>query len=155
MTLIRRAGIYVTTKTFEKIYCSYRRWKSPYQYDRMLRAHNLTVKVIFESHTLSDDRRVIHTDSDCIKEFSKMLENTWREKTIVSLDDPEIAIFKALDTKGLIKLSLLPDVGAELFATEMFNWFKVWLVNSELIKQVDVRAVEVVENPFSSSLYSE
>lgn len=121
----------------------------------MLRAHNLTVKVIFESHTLSDDRRVIHTDSDCIKEFSKMLENTWREKTIVSLDDPEIAIFKALDTKGLIKLSLLPDVGAELFATEMFNWFKVWLVNSELIKQVDVRAVEVVENPFSSSLYSE
>jgi hypothetical protein len=84
-----------------------------------------------------------------------MLERTWKERTIVSLDDPELPIFKAMDAKGLIKLSLLPDIGAEMFAQEIFNWFKVWLNNSGLIKQVDVRAVEVVEDNFNSSLYTE
>ena len=155
MPVMRRQGVFVTTKTFEKIYCSYRRWRSPLSYDRALRSHNLTVKVIFESHSLGDDRRVIHTDSDCINEFRYMLERTWKERTIVSLDDPELPIFKAMDAKGLIKLSLLPDIGAEMFAQEIFNWFKVWLNNSGLIKQVDVRAVEVVEDNFNSSLYTE
>lgn len=153
--MIRRAGVFVTTKKFEGVYCSYRRWKSPYAYDKRLRAHTLTIKVVFESHSLGEDKRVIHFDNDCFTEFNKLLVKSWRDCTIVSLDDPELPIFKAMEAKGLIKLSLLPEIGAEMFAHEIFNWFKVWLTNSDLIKQVDVRAVEVVENDFSSSLYTE
>lgn len=155
MAAIRRAGFYVNTKTFTDIRCSFRRWRSPRSPDKILRPYILTVKVVLEAHQLGDDGRVLNDDHDCMIEFWKLLNRTWNGCVIVANDDPELLIFKAMETKGLIQLTTLPDVGSEPFAAEMFSWLKVWMTNSELIKRVDVRAVEVVETQFSSSLYSE
>ena len=153
----RRLGVYVNLHAFDNIYCSYRRWKSERPGEKRLLQFRIEVKVILESHTNNPEQRL--PSYDCILEFSKLLDRVWRDKIIVSLDDPELPIFKAMDAKGLINLSLLPDTGAEFFSFEMFNWFKIWLTNSGLINHVDVRAVEVIEhygvNIVSASLYSE
>lgn len=155
----RRVGVYVNSQTFYRIYCSYRRWRSEHPPDRVVRPYNLEIKVIFESHAVNSDGRVMRSNSECLDEFNKLLDRMWRDKTIICTDDPEIAIFKAMEAKGLISLSMLPDVGAEAFSLEMFNWFKIWLTNSGMIQYVDVRAVEVIENTslgiVSASLYSE
>jgi hypothetical protein len=123
----------------------FRRWKSPYPYDKRINPFNLTVKVVLESHYLSTDGRVLNNEHDCIQQFTKLIESTWLNRVIIASDDPELLIFKAMETKGLMNLTILPDVGNEAFSVEMFNWFKVWLTNSGLISQVDVRAVEVSE----------
>ncbi len=153
--MIRRQGFYVCTKTFGEVRCSFRRWKSTHYFDKILRPYELTVKVVLEAHHLGDDRRVMLNQHDCMLEFRKLLDRTWTDHVVVANDDPELLIFKAMETKGIIQLTTLPDVGTEPFAAEMYSWLKVWLTNSELIKQVDVRAVEIVETRYSSSLYTE
>lgn len=156
--MIRREGRFLNTRVYDDIFCSYRRWKSPHRYDQTLRSHHLTVKVVFECYHLGDDSRVVPggaTHNDCLLEFSKLLSKKWDGKTIVSLDDPELAIFKAMEMKGLIDLSLLPHVGAEMFSAEMYNWFKVWLTNSRMIEKFDVKGVEVMEHRTTTSMYTD
>lgn len=155
MAIIRRQGVYITTKTYDKIDCIYRRWASEHSYDCMLKAHSLTFKVVLECHHLDPGLNVLNSDSDCLYEFEKMIKQRFMNKTIVALDDPEMPIMQALDAKGLISISLLPSVGAERISEEMFNWFKVWLMNSKLMDRVDVRSVEVTEDWRSSAVYAE
>lgn len=155
MTIIRRQGVYLSTKIFDRITCVYRRWRSDISEDKVLRAHTLTFKVLLECHNLDNGENVLYNKDDCLYEFEKMLLSRFVNKTIVALDDPELDTFKTLDTAGAISISLLPSVGAERFSEEMFNWFKIWLMNSMLMDRVDVRSVEVVEDWNSSAVYAE
>lgn len=149
----RREGVYVTAKTFDGYRCSYRLWRSTNYGDKILRSHNLTIKAIFESHKA--DVELLYDGSEFMKEFKKVLDNTMMDTVIVAQNDPELAIFKAMEVKGLIKLITPPEVSAALFAVEWFNWAKIWLINSNAIELVDIRAVEVTENDTSNYLYTE
>lgn len=149
----RRQGVHVIAKTFEGYHCSYRAWGSNNHQDKILHPYSLTVKAIFESHNA--DERVLHDNSDLMREFRKILDQTIHNTVIVAHSDPELPIFKALETKGLINLIALQNVSASQLSIEFFNWLKVWLINSNAIDEVDIRAVEVTENDKSSYLYSE
>lgn len=149
----RRQGVHVIAKTFEGYHCSYRAWWSSNHQDKILRPYSLTVKAIFESAKADDE--LLYDNSDLIKEFRKHLESVIRDTVIVAYGDPELLIFKALETKGLINLVTTTNVSASQFAMELFNWVKVWLINSNTIERLDVRAIEVTENDKSSYLYSE
>lgn len=133
----------------------FRRCNATNGHDKVLKAYNLSAKIVLEAHHLDDSDRVLSYPDDCLIEFERMLDTYYTGKVIVTHNDPELPIFWALEVKGLIILSVLPNVGAEHFAAEMFNWMKVWLVNSGLINRVDVKAIEVVESQYSSSLYTE
>ena len=155
MTTMRRQGVYISTKVFENINCVFRTWDAEHPKDRMLKAHHLKLRVVFECHYLDQGFIILNDDHDCLKEFVKMLDRHFNNKTVVALDDPEMSIFQALDHKGVIFLSTLPNVSPEKIAEEVFNWFKVWLINSGLIERVDVRSVEVTDNGQHAASYVE
>ena len=155
MSVIRRDGVHLTTKLFDNIYTVFRIWNSENPKDTVLNAYNFKIKVLFESHFLDKSNQMLPDDHDCFIEFNKMLDQRFRNKTLVDLIDPEMSIMQALDQKGVISISTLPDVSSERIAQEFFNWFKVWLTNSTLISRVDVRSVELVTNGQHSVMYVE
>lgn len=155
MSVVRRDGVHLSTKVFDNVYTTFRIWNAENPKDAVLKAYNFKIKVLFESHFLDQSNQLLPDDHDCFNEFNKMLDQYFRNKTIVDHIDPEISIMQALDQKGIISISTLPDVSPERIAQEIFNWFKVWLTNSTLINRVDVRSVELVTNDRHSVMYVE
>ena len=155
MTIVRRAGAYLSTKIYDDINCIFRLWNAEDPKDRVLKSYNLKIKVLFESHYLDHSYAVLDDNHDCLREFNKMLNSFFRNKTVVALDDPEMSIYQALDHKGMIFLSTLPVVSPEKIAEEIFNWFKVWLSNSKLIERVDIRSVDITVNNQHTCTYVE
>jgi hypothetical protein len=155
MAIVRREGVYLSTKVYENINCIFRIWNAEDPKDRVLKSYNLKVKIMFECHYLDQGHVLLDDNHDCLKEFSKMLNNFFKNKTVVALDDPEMSIFQALDHKGVIVLSTLPFVSTEKIAEEIFSWFKVWLTNSRLIDRVDVRSVDLTVNNMHTVTYVE
>lgn len=155
MTIVRRDGVYLSTKVFDSVNCVFRLWNAVDPKDRVLKSYNLKIKILFECHHLDQGYVLLDDNHDCLKEFNKMLNSYFRNKTVVALDDPEISIFQALDHKNVIHMSTLPIVSPEKIAEEIFNWFKVWLSNSRLIERVDIRSVEVTTNNQHAATYVE
>lgn len=155
MTIVRRDGVYLSTKVYDNINCVFRLWNAEDPKDRVLKSYKLKVKILFECHHLDQGYVLLDDNHDCLKEFNKMLNSYFRNKTVVALDDPEMSIFQALDQKGVIFLSTLPFVSPEKISEEIFNWFKVWLANSRLIERVDVRSVEITVNDQHTAMYVE
>ncbi len=155
MTIIRRDGVYLSTKIFENVNCVFRRWNAEEPSDRQLLPYNFKIKILFECHHLDQGYVLLDDNHDCLREFEKMLNRYFRNKTVVALDDPEMSIFQALDHKNVINLSTLPTVSPEKIAEEIFNWFKVWLTNSQLIVRIDVRSVELTVNGTHTAMYVE
>ena len=155
MAIVRREGVYLSTKVYDDINCIFRIWNAEDPKDRVLKSYNLKVKVLFECHYLDQGYVLLDDNHDCLKEFNKMLNTFFRNKTVVALDDPEMSIFQALDHKGIVFLSTLPIVSPEKIAEEIFNWFKVWLSNSRLIERVDIRSSEVTLNNQHTAMYVE
>lgn len=140
---------------YDDVYTVFRIWNAENPKDRVLKSYNLKIKVLFESHYLDATNTMIPDDHDCFIEFNKMLNQNFRNKVVVDLIDPDMSIMQALDQKGVISISLLPDVSAERIAQEIFNWFKVWLINSKMIDRIDVRSVELTINNSNAVMYVE
>jgi len=155
LTVTRRDGVFLTTKVYEDVSCVFRTWDAEHPKDRVLKSYTFRIKILFESHYLDHGNQLLTNDHDCLKEFNKMLNQHFRNKTVVALNDPEMSIFQALDQKGIIFLSTLPEVSSEKIAQELFNWFKVWLINSRLIERVDIRSVELTINNLHTVMYVE
>lgn len=155
MAIVRRDGVYLSTKIFDDIRCVFRLWNADDPKDRVLKSYNFKIKILFECHNLDQSYILLDDNNDCLKEFDKMLTRHFRNKSIVALDDPEMSIFQALDQKNVISLSTLPNVSPEKIAEEFFSWFKVWLTNSRLIDRVDVRSVELTVNNQHTATYVE
>lgn len=155
MTIARREGVYLSTKVFDNIHTIFRTWNAEHPKDRVLKSHQLKIRVLFECHYLDQGQILLDDNHDCLKEFVKMLNTHFNNKVIVALDDPEMSIYQALDHKNMIFLSTLPNVSPEKIAEEIFNWFKVWLINSRLIERVDIRSVEVTDNGQHAATYVE
>ncbi len=155
MNVARRDGVFLATKVYDNISCVFRIWNADQPADRILKSHTFRIKILFESHYLDQGNQLLDDNHDCLKEFNKMINRHFKNKTIVALNDPEMSIFQALDQKGVILLSTLPEVSAEKIAQELFNWFKVWLINSRLIERVDIRSVELTINGLHAAMYVE
>lgn len=153
MTAARGDGVFLATKVYENISCIFRIWDADHPKDRVLKSYTFRIKILFESHYLGQGNQLLDDDHDCLKEFNKMLNQYFRNKTVVALNDPEMPIFQALDQKGVIFLSTLPEVSSEKIAQEIFNWFKVWLINSKLIERVDIRSAELTVNGLHNVIY--
>lgn len=155
MSMTRRQGVYLSTKIYDDVNCVFRRWNAENLYDRQLKSHNLKFKILFECHYLDQGYVLLDDSHDCLKEFDKMLNRQFKNKTIVALDDPEMSIFQALDHKGVIALVTFPNISPEKIAEDVFNWFKIWIINSKLIDRVDVRSVELTINNKHTAMYVE
>lgn len=151
-----RQGFWMNTKIYQQIPINYRLWYSPDAFDRALRPRVIDIKVNFESHILDVDQRVISSRSEFIKNLDTMIATNFTNKTVIEQDDPDLDIFKQLHDRGLLDIIIVPNkVGAENFAHGVYNWVKVYLIDSGLIGRIDVRTVDVVEDAKNIAIYVE
>src|SRR5690606_3137053 len=128
--------------------CAFRQWRA-HSHCRFLHGYSLAFKFTFETDEL--DERNWAVDFGSLKSLKEILKTTFDHTTIIAEDDPELELFRELNTRGLIQLRILPDVGCEKFAEYMFLTAEVWLIDNGYSPRVGVKSVEVWEHGANSA----
>ena len=82
------------------------------------------------------------------------MDHMFDHTVIVAKDDPEIDLFKGLNSNGVIQLREVEATGAEKFAEFIFNKLNPF-VQEETNGRVKVKQVEFKEHGKNSAIYSE
>jgi 6-pyruvoyltetrahydropterin/6-carboxytetrahydropterin synthase len=142
-----------STKTYGHevgISCAFRQWRATHSHCQYLHGYALSFKFVFEATTLDDKNWV--ADFGDFKQLKQLLVNLFDHKTVVALDDPELAWFKESELKGLLQLTVLPGVGCEKFAEYAFHEAKS-LISTQYKGRVRIVSCEVAEHGANSAIY--
>lgn len=93
---------------------------------RYLHGYALAFSLTFGCDQLDNDGWVI--DFGSLKPVKEYLTNMFDHKLIVADNDPSLSTLIELDEQGLATVVLMPAVGCEAFAKEVFRWVERWLV---------------------------
>ena len=87
---------------------------------KYLHGYLLTCKLWFECSELDKNDWVV--DFGSLKELKISLENTFDHTTCISVDDPELRVFRELNEKNIIDLRIFENgVGIEKFTEYIFD----------------------------------
>lgn len=145
---------FISTKTYGHeigLSCAFRQWRAE-SHCRFLHGYALSVRFEFEAEEL--DARNWVVDFGSLKSLKHQLEVVFDHKTLVAEDDPEMAMFKAMDKMGLIQLSPVEATGCEAFARAIFDLATYWLKENGYAPRVKMRSVEVKEHGANSAIYT-
>jgi 6-pyruvoyltetrahydropterin/6-carboxytetrahydropterin synthase len=78
------------------------------------------MKFYFGSNTL--DTRNWVADYGGLKELKRALEDQFDHTLLVAQDDPELETFKLLEQKKMAKLTILPKLGCEGLADQLYKY---------------------------------
>jgi|TARA_R100000482_G_scaffold122538_2_gene70448 6-pyruvoyltetrahydropterin/6-carboxytetrahydropterin synthase len=131
---------------------AFRQWRAE-SHCQFIHGYRLQTKIWFglsEGATL-DDKNWVFDFGGC-KEIKKLLEDQFDHTFCAAADDPELEVFKMLDSKGLIQLRIMDGVGIEKTA----EW--VYTAVSNYVKEstkgrVKIDKVEVWEHEGNSAIY--
>jgi len=111
---------FTSNKVFNLGSAAFRQWKATHSHCQYIHGYNLTADVTFETDQLDDKNWC--ADFGGFKDLKVMLANTFDHKLVVAGDDPQLDLFKTLDTAGVAQLVILPGgVGCERFAEYVLN----------------------------------
>jgi 6-pyruvoyltetrahydropterin/6-carboxytetrahydropterin synthase len=142
---------YRVVKTYgheQGLSCAFRQWHAENTHCKFLHGYAIAVELVFEGPL--DHRNWVISFGE-LKPIKAFLEKTFDHKTIIAVDDPELAEFQHLSDIGVLQLVILPDVGMEKFAEHISEYVELWLNNSDCYKARLV-SVKVSEHP-SNSVY--
>lgn len=147
---------YFSSKTFDHnvgLSCCFRQWRAKDSHCRFLHGYALKVKLEFSAYALDDRNWVM--DFGGFEDLKDFLKETFDHKCVVASDDPELGTIMSLETRGLVQLVILPDVGCEFFAKAIFENCLHWLqgYNKQHNTSVYMRGVEVSEHTGNSAGY--
>lgn len=111
--------MYEVSKLFEDLGSTCFRNHKADTHCKYLHGHNLSFKFTFASHSLDDVNWVI--DFGDLKDLRQELEVWFDHTTIIAADDPHLEEFTALESKGAIRLIVIPAISCEIFAKLAFN----------------------------------
>ena len=100
---------------------------------RFIHGYALKFKVWFEGDL---DHRNWVVDFGCFKRngVKDWMKEQFDHTTVVAKDDPELQVFKDLNSKGLIQLRVMDDVGCEKFAEFVFKY-----LNEKILEETNGR----------------
>lgn len=144
---------YRSTKTYGHnigLTCAFRQWRAE-SHCRFLHGYALALRLEFGADEL--DLRNWVVDFGSLKSLKARLENTFDHKTLVALDDPDIALFRALHAARVIDMVEVEATGCEKFAELIGEATIVWLKDAGYAPRVKLMSVEVREHGANSALY--
>lgn len=148
---------YISTKVFDGFSCCFRQWKAEGTHCKFLHGYGVSIKVWFEGDL--DQRNWVMDfgigsrsknliDGKTLKEYLNwLLDHT----VLVAEDDPMLSDFKELDSKGVIQLRILRNVGAEKFAEFLLNKISDWCIK-ETSGRVKVKKLKFSEHKKNSAI---
>lgn len=144
---------YISTKTFGHdlgLSACFRQHRTQ-SHCRLLHGYALAIRLEFYSTEL--DLRNWVVDFGSLKGFKDMLERTFDHKLLVAEDDPQKDFLCSLAGMGLADVVVLPGVGCEAFAQQIFEYGEVWLKDNGYAPRVQMNSVEVKEHGANSAIY--
>ena len=130
--------------------CCFRQWRAR-SHCSQLHGYALAFKLTFSAAKLDERNWVI--DFGGLSEIKEWLENMFDHTTLVARDDPEIEWFAAAHEKGLLRLTIMQDVGCEAVAKAVYNFTNDWLERMKHAPRVRLDKVEVWEHEGNSAAY--
>lgn len=117
---------------------------------KLLHGYALQFKFTFGCEHLDERNWVV--DFGGLKPLKLWLEDNFDHKVVLDKEDPWMATFENLQSKGLAELTLLEGVGVEKFAEHAFN-FANELVKQMTDKRCWVVSAECAEHGANSAIY--
>lgn len=120
MTNVTRQYKYNSTKEWVDAFpCAYRQWRAD-SHCNLIHGYSFSIKLYFGTDSL--DVRNWAADYGGLGELKEMLEGQFDHTLLVAEDDPELETFKILEQKGLAKLNVLPRLGCESLADQIYRY---------------------------------
>ena len=118
---------------------------------RFIHGYALKFKVWFEGDL---DYRNWVVDFGCFKRngVKDWMKEQFDHTTVVAKDDPELQVFEDLNSKGLIQLRVMDDVGCEKFAEFVFKYLNEKILE-ETNGRVNVHKVQCWEHSENMAEY--
>tara|TARA_R110002012_G_scaffold24057_1_gene80936 strand:+ start:420 stop:1052 length:633 start_codon:yes stop_codon:yes gene_type:complete len=111
---------YTSSKQFELGSTAFRQWKADHSHCRFIHGYQLKTELTFGCNTLDDKNWCV--DFGGLDTLKQTLRNHFDHTVLVAGDDPELATFQDLDSKGIIQLRIMHEgVGVEKFAEFVFK----------------------------------
>jgi 6-pyruvoyltetrahydropterin/6-carboxytetrahydropterin synthase len=148
--------MYRSTKTYDHsigISAAFRQWRATHSHCSFLHGYALKFHFEFESTTLDSRNWVI--DFGGLDFVKQLLQENFDHKTVVASDDPQLEWFKEAEKRGILQLTIIPNVGCEKFAEEIYNMVTTALAQKfpERAKTVKLTLVTVAEHTANSASY--
>jgi 6-pyruvoyltetrahydropterin/6-carboxytetrahydropterin synthase len=113
---------YESTKTYgaeNGLSCAFRQWRAD-SHCRFIHGYSLAFRFVFGCETLDAKGWVV--DFGGLKGLKEDLKNDFDHILAIAGDDPELALFKDLHTRGVANVMFYPDgVGCEKFAKRAWS----------------------------------
>lgn len=151
--------MYQSIKIYDGFSCCFRQWKAEGTHCKFLHGYGVSFEVTFEGEL--DEKNWVW-DFGGAKRSSFKIEGRnpkeWMDymfdhTTIIADNDPELELFKEMDKKGIIQLRILHQVGAEQFASYIFDKLNAWVVWDSK-GRVRVSKVKFMEHNKNSATFS-
>ena len=149
----RATALYRSTKTYdhaEGLSCCFRQWRAASSHCRLLHGYALAFHLVFATDQL-DDRNWCF-DFGGLKPVRAWLHEMFDHTVLVAEDDPERGEFERLAASGLLDLRILPAVGCEALAQQVFDHVAAY-VAEQTNGRVWLEAVEVREHSGNGASY--
>ena len=126
--------------------CAFRQWRAN-SHCNLIHGYALGFEITFEAEELDDRNWVI--DFGDLGVLKKWLKEMFDHTTVVAFDDPHLELFEDLNSKNLIDLRLLENVGCEAFAEAVYLFCKMEFEDL----RVKVKSVRVFEHGANSAVF--
>ena len=126
--------------------CAFRQWRAD-SHCNLIHGYALGFEITFEAEELDDRNWVI--DFGDLGVLKKWLKEMFDHTTEVAFDDPNLELFEDLNSKNLIDLRLLENVGCEAFAEAVYLFCKMEFEDD----RVKVKSVRVFEHGANSAVF--
>ena len=126
--------------------CAFRQWRAD-SHCNLIHGYALGFEITFEAEELDGRNWVI--DFGDLGVLKKSLKEMFDHTTVVAFDDPNLELFEDLNSKNLIDLRLLENVGCEAFAETVYLFCKMEFEDD----RVKVKSVRVFEHGANSAVF--
>ena len=104
--------------------CCFRQWKAESHCNK-LHGYALAVELEFEGRELDKTNWIV--DFGGLKDIKAWIQDHFDHKTVVAEDDPDLAVFKMMESRGVCDLVVVPRVGCEAFAQMIGFHVDAWV----------------------------
>ena len=143
------AKLFTSTKKFSGFPCTHRQWLAE-SHCKYIHGYSREFYFEFQSKELTKEGWVV--DFGGLKDVKEWLDSMFDHTFLASENDPHLELFEELNSKGIIQLRTLPNVGMEGTAEYVFNYVNN-LISNKTQGRAWVKMVEVRENEKNSAIY--
>jgi 6-pyruvoyltetrahydropterin/6-carboxytetrahydropterin synthase len=123
--------------------CCFRQWRAK-SHCRHLHGYALSFELVFEAEQLDGNGWVI--DFGALKPIKEMLTERFDHAMQVAVDDPMLKIITGLAERDACRLVVVPHVGTEAFAAQVFAFTAKWLKQAGYADRVRLVSVTAREH---------